>query len=196
MIISEARQLYRTQIQSYQEQQLTLSKRKKELEEKIKATDDGKTLYANEAATLELSLEAITAKKDEYMKYMSDLNEQWAAVSNMVSSEQQSDAAKEYAEDLGKIMEVARRLMKGDIVPPTDEKRLMEYSMELYQAAKNIGSMVKEKEREEHDSLWEDEEETKTYDDPTEVADNTEAVGGAPEIVDVADTMASVGTTE
>lgn len=195
MIISEARQLYRTQIQSYQEQQLTLSKRKKELEEKIKATDDGKTLYANEAATLELSLEAVTAKKDEYMKYMSDLNEQWAAVSNMVSSEQQADAMEEYTEDMGKIMEVARRLMKGDIVPPGDEKKLMEYSMELYQAAKNIGSLMKQKERKEHDSLWEDEEE-KNYEDPTEVADNTEAVGGAPEIVDVADTLASVEATE
>jgi hypothetical protein len=47
-------------------------------------------MLENEAATLKFSLEAITAKKDEYMKYMSDLNEQWAAVSNMVSSEQQS----------------------------------------------------------------------------------------------------------
>ena len=40
-------------------------------------------------------------------------------------------------------MEVARRIMKGGIVPPTDEKKLMEYSMELYQAAKNIGALVK-----------------------------------------------------
>ena len=125
---------------------------------------------------------------------MNKLMEQWAATANMVSSEQQGDAMEEYVEDLGKIMEVARRLMKGGIVPAADEKKLMEYSMEMYQAAKNIGAMAKEKE--EYDSLWEDEEEKKEYDDPGEVADNTETFAAGPEIVDVADTIASVEVPE
>ena len=34
------------------------------------------------------------------------------------------------------------------------------------------------------------------YDDPMEVADNAQAISGAPQIVDVADTMASAGITE
>jgi len=113
----------------------------------------------------------------------------------MISAEQQGDAMAEYAEDMGKIMEVARRLMKGDIVPATDEKKLMEYSMEMYQAAKNMGFMAKQKEREEHDSLWEDEA-PKEYEDPIEVADNTEAFAEGPDIVDVADTMAAVEVSE
>jgi len=74
-------------------------------------------------------------------------------------------------------------------VPASDEKKLMEFSMEMYQAAKNIGAMAKEKE--EYDTLWEEEEE-KEYEDPNEVADNTEAFAEGPEIVDVAETMASV----
>ncbi len=196
MKISEARQLYSTQIRAYQEQQTMLSKQKKELEEKINTVPDGKNLFAEEAATLELTLNAVIEKKNEYQDYMSYLNQQWNVISQMVSSKQQQDASKEYVEDLGKIMEVARRLMKGDIVPPNDEKKLMEYSMEMYQTAKNMGALAKQKEREEHASLWDEEEEKKVYDDSMETADNAQAIGGAPEIVDVADTMASVGGAE
>lgn len=194
MKIEEARQLYSMQIKSYREQQTVLYKQKQELEQKINTTPDGKNVYANEAAVLELTIEAVGEKQNEYQDYMNKLMEQWAATANMVSSEQQGDAMEEYVEDLGKIMEVARRLMKGGIVPAADEKKLMEYSMEMYQAAKNIGAMAKEKE--EYDSLWEDEEEKKEYDDPGEVADNTETFAAGPEIVDVADTIASVEVPE
>ena len=48
--------------------------------------------------------------------------------------------------------------------------------------------MVRNKDKEEYDSLWKDEEE-KSYEDPMEVADNTEAFSDGPEIVDVADIM-------
>jgi hypothetical protein len=152
-------------------------------------------VYANEAAVLELTIEAVDAKQDEYRNYMEKLQEQWAATANMVSAQQQGDAMAEGMEDLGKIMEVARRIMKSGVVPPSDEQKLMDYSMELYQAAKNMGILAKQKEREEYDSLWEEEEE-KEYADPMEEADNTEAFAEGPEIVDVADTVASVGAEE
>lgn len=190
MIISEARQLYNEQIRAYREQQVILSKQKKELEEKMNSTEDGKTIYANEAAVLELTIKAIDEKKSQYQEYMDKLLEQWSATANMVSAKQQGEAMEEYVEDLGKIMEVARRLMKGGIVPVEDEKKLMEYSMELYQAAKNIGALAKE--REEYDSLWEKEEEETVQEDPVETADNTQAFAEGPAIVDVADTIASV----
>lgn len=196
MKISEARQLYNSQIKSYQEQKLVLSKQKKELEQKMNTTPDGKNLYANEATILELTIQAVDEKQNEYRDYMDKLMEQWSATANMVSAEQQGEAMEDYVEDLGKIMEVARRLMKGDIVPATDEKKLMEYSMEMYQAAKNIGALIREKEREEHESLWDDEEEEQVCEDPMEVADNTEAFAAGPEIVDVAETMEKVVITE
>ncbi len=195
MKISEARQLYNTQIKAYHEQQVALSKQKKELEHKMNVVPDGKSIYANEAAVLELTIKAVDEKQAEYQDYMGKLMEQWAATANMVSAEQQGEAMEEYTEDLGKIMEVARRLMKGAIVPATDEKKLMEYSMEMYQAAKNIGAMAKQKEKEEYESLWGDEEE-KEYEDPIETADNAEAFAEGPEIVDVADTMAAATNEE
>lgn len=196
MKISEARRLYNTQIMAYREQQVALSKQKQELEKKMNATPDGKNVYANEAATLELTMKAVTEKKTEYQDYMDKLMEQWAATANMVSAEQQGDAMEEYVEDIGKIMEVARRLMKGGIVPASDEKKLMEYSMELYQAAKNMGMLAKQKDKEEYDSLWKEDEEEQVYEDPIETADNTEAFAAGPDIVDVADTMASVAAPE
>ncbi len=195
MKISEARQIYNSQIRAYHEQQVILSKQKKELEAKMNAVPDGKSIYANEAAVLELTIKAVDEKQNEYKDYMEKLMGQWTATANMVSAEQQGDAMEDYATDMGKIMEVARRLMKGAIVPASDERKLMEYSMELYQAAKNMGALARQKEKEEYDSLWGDEEE-KVYEDPTEVADNTEAFAAGPAIVDVADTMASVEVTE
>lgn len=195
MKISETRQLYGEQIKAYHQQQSILAAQKKELEHKINTTPDGKNVFANEAAVLELTINAVNEKQAEYRGYMEKLTEQWAATANMVSAEQQGDAMAEGMEDLGKLMEVARRIMKGAIVPPSDEKRLMEYSPELYQAAKNIAMLLKQKDREEYDSLWEEEAE-KEYDDPTEVADNTEAFAEGPEIVDVADTMAASAVAE
>ena len=191
MKIAEARQLYSTQIRAYQEQHTALFKQKKELEEKMKTEENGSIIYANEAATLELSIKAVEEQKSQYQEYMDKLMQQWNAVANMEVAKQQGEAMEEYAVDLAKIMEVARRIMKGGIVPPTDEQKLMEYSMELYQAAKNIGALVK-KEKEEYESLWEDDEEKAVAEDPTEIADNAEAFASGPAIVEVSDTMASV----
>lgn len=197
MIIKEARQLYGNQIRTYHEQQMQLAKQKKELERKMNTTPDGKNIYANEAAVLELHMEAVAEKKNEYQAYMEKLTEQWTAVANMEVAKQQGDAMEEYAIDMGKIMEVARRLMKGAIVPATDEKKLMEYSMELYQAAKNIGALAKQKEKEEYDSLWDDEKKVhEEIEDPMEVADNAEACSAGPEIVDVADVISETGEGE
>ncbi|MBQ6887419.1 MAG: hypothetical protein IJN54_07920 [Lachnospiraceae bacterium] len=196
MKIGEARQLYNTQIKAYREQQVALSKKKQELETKMNSEPEGKTVYANEAAILELTIKAVDEKQTEYQNYMEKLLGQWTATANMVSAEQQGDAMEEYVEDMGKIMEVARRLMKGAVVPAKDEKKLMEYSMEMYQAAKNMGMMAKQKEKEEYDSLWDDEEEKTVNEDPMEVADSTEAFADGPAIVDVADTMNSVELPE
>ena len=77
--------------------------------------------------------------------------------------------AKDYGEEMGKIMTVARRIMHGDQVPMQDEKKLMEFDKDLYIMAKNAGMMAQLKERKKYDSLWEDEEK-KEYEDPMEAA--------------------------
>ena len=192
MKIAEARQLYSSQIRVYHEQHSALFKQKKELEEKMKSEENGTVIYANEAATLELTIKAVEEQKNKYQEYMEKLTQQWTAIANMEATKQQGEAMEEIAVDMGKIMEVARRIMNGGIVPPTDEKKLMEYSMELYQAAKNIGAMMQQRKREEYDSLWEDEEEKTPAEDPMEIANDAESFASGPAIVEVEDIMASV----
>ncbi len=190
MQIKEARQIYSARIKEYQEQKNLFVKQQQELEKKRKAAGEDHTAFASEAAVLELSINALDEKQKEYQDYMSKLTEQWAAQANAVVAEQQGEAMKESVEDLAKIMEVARRLMKGGIVPASDEKKLMEFSMELYQAAKNIGALAKE--REEYDSLWEGKKKEAEPEDPAAVADNAEAFAEGPEMVSVEETLASV----
>lgn len=192
MKIGEAKQTYGVQIKEYFNKQKELDAEKKALDRKIRTTENGAVVFQNEAAILELQYNAVSDKRQEYQDYMDKLSEQWANVANMVSSEQQGDAMADAAEELGKIMEVAKRIMHGDKVPATDEKKLMEYDWKLYSMAKNAAAMLEMQEkRKEHKSLWENEEE-KTYADPMEVADNTEAFADGPAVVDVETTLESV----
>lgn len=182
MQIKEARGIYQSQIKSYQKTASELRQKQKELEQKIKETPNGKVVYENEAVSLELSLNAVEKKQNEYRDYMEKLMDKWTNVEMLVSTEQQTDSMKEAAEEQMKILEVARRLMKGAKVPQADEMKLMKFDSGLYQVAKNIGAMVQKEKQEKYDSLW-DEEEDKETQDPNEVADSAEAPVGAPDTV-------------
>ena len=175
MKIGEAQEIYREQVRVYREQKSQVSKQLQTIRSRMEASPEQRERYEPEAATLELTLEALDEKQEEYRAY-------W----NAAVADQQADASAEYAENMAKIMEVARRIMRGAIVPAADERKLMEFSEEMYQTAKNVGAMVRRQKREKYDSLWEDEEE-KEYQDPQEAAENGEAPSGAPAVVDVSD---------
>ena len=191
MKIGEAQQIYREQVTSYREQKSVLSKQLKDIRSRMKYAPEHRKEYESQAAALELTLNALDEKQTEYQDYLSELAEKYCAYWNAVVAEQQEDMTKEYTDDMAKIFEVARRLMKGAIVPGSDERRLMEYSMEMYKTAKNIGAMIQRQKREKYDSLWGDEEE-KEYADPAEEASDAPAGSGGPEIVEAADLVASV----
>lgn len=192
MKIGEAQSTYSQQIKMYNTVKNDLYVKKQELDNRIKTTENGAVVYQNEAVTLELQYNAVDQKRQEYQDYMDKLLEQKTAVWNMNAEKQQADAMAESAKDESKIMEVARRIMKGDRVPAKDEKKLMEYDYKLYSMAKSAAAMVElQKKRKEHKSLWEDEE-TKEVPDVEEIANNTEAFADGPEVVSVEDTIASV----
>ena len=139
MKIGEAQQKYRAQVKSYREQRSALSKQLEDVRSKIKhlpGDGESREKFESVAATLQLTLDAIDEKQSEYEKYLEQLSEKYCAYWNATVAEQQKDATKEYAADVAKAMEVARRLMKGAIVPAYDEKKLMEFSMDMYQVAK------------------------------------------------------------
>lgn len=196
MQTGEARGIYSSVLKSYNEQKFKLGKQKNELKERMESTPDGKTLYADEAATLELKYNAVAEKQDEYQSYVNQLMEQWQSKFDSVVAKQQEEAAKDYGEEMGKIMTVARRIMHGDIVPMQDEKKLMEFDKDLYIMAKNAGMMAKLEKRKKYESLWEDEEK-KEHEDPMKEADEEEAFAAGPEVVSVESVMeAATGETE
>lgn len=69
-----------------------------------------------------------------------------------------NERAAEHTNDMSKIMTIFRRIANGDIVPPKDENKLMEHSMEMYQAAKNLGSMKQNEDRKKYKSVDEEDE--------------------------------------
>lgn len=190
MKIGEAQQQYREQVHACRQRKSALTKQLEDVRKKLQHFPGDKETqekYQSEAATLELTLDALDEKETEYQEYLDQLSERYCAYWNATVAEQQKDASAEYAADMGKIMEVARRIMKGAIVPASDERKLMEFSQDMYQVAKNIGAMVRREKKEKYDSLWDEDKEQKEYDDPQEVAENASAGPAGPEIVDVSE---------
>ena len=181
MKIGEAKPIYYSKRKDLVDQIRTLSQQKTDAEKNYRLTGDSK--FSEQAATLELSIDATNKAFEENQKVIDSLMEQEVAIMNMESSKQQGEAMKKVVENLGKIMTVFRRMAKGDIVPSTDEKKLQEYDDKMYQAAKSMQLMAQqlEKERKKHKSLWEDEEKTENP-DPQEIAENTEYSGNLPDI--------------
>lgn len=185
MKVGDALAAYRAERKNIVQQRRELYSQKESLERRINTTPDGAERYADEAATLELSINSVNQRFEENLGVLNQLTEQAAAVWNAETARQQADVMEDYAIEMGKIMEVAHRIARGAIVPATDEKKLLDYSFELYQAAKSMGAMAQmQKKREKYDSMWndEDEEEQQEY-DPAGKAYNAETDIMPPETV-------------
>lgn len=189
MKIGEARQKYSVQIRAYGEAKANLEKQREELEKRRTLQSISVTEYENASATLELSYQAVSDKYEAYRSFMADLLELEMGVHNAEVARQQGDAMAEYALDMCKLLEVARRIASGAHVPAEDERKLMEFSMELYQSAKSMAA-INEMNDKEYDTLWPDEEKEEVP-DAREVAENTTMGLHAPEMVSVSDTIAA-----
>ena len=93
-------------------------------------------------------------------------------------------------DDVAKCMEIARRISSGAKVPPADEKKLMEYSHELYMAVKSMAMNVNRNGKK-YDALTKEEEgkpsETRSA---SEIAGDAEVGLELPEIATGEDTVA------
>lgn len=181
MKISEAASMYRVQLSQQRSQRKELLNQKEKLEKQAqsaKKSGAGVTLelsdeYKKRMQELEEKIDILNSEIKENEKGLDGIIETEVGIFNAENSKQQADAMKKYAEDMAKCLEIARRISNGDKVPATDEKKLMDFNMEIYMAAKNMSVMNREKKHKEYDSLWGDEEE-KEYADPQEVASNSE----------------------
>lgn len=117
--------------------------------------------YKVQGVELELSGEfsKFTEEELEEMKKSEEMQSLAAMYQEQLeSAKEAAKAAGEGVEDMGKALEIARRMMHGDIVPPSDEKFLMDYNKDVYMAAKNMQAMAKNQKPKKYDSLSEEEE--------------------------------------
>lgn len=101
-------------------------------------------------------------EQSDYDKYIQDrLDSLSAAIDareQMDSAQQEAEAAKKEYENLGKCLEISRRILKGDKVPHKDMKFLMEKQPKLYK--QSILLRASNAHPKKHKSLVKDEEES------------------------------------
>lgn len=165
MKIGEAWQKYSAQLDSLRYQKSILSQKQKELEDKPDKQ--------GEYDTLACQLEEISKQYDAVHEFMGQLSERKMNLYNIEAAKRQSEAEKDASEEMLKCLEIYRRIASGGKVPASDEKKLMEYSSEMYMMAKNAAMMAKRSGKE-YDSLWDDEEETEQEMDIDEQIDEME----------------------
>lgn len=122
---------------------------------KVKDATGQEVILSNEEDVLVLTEKAGRQLVEDRRNYGSMLQMQ----AQMAAQRTQDAASKKYAKDQAKVMSVFRAMAKGDIVPASDEKKLMEYSSELYQSAKMAQSLALQTERRKHKSQWDEKEE-------------------------------------
>ena len=177
MKIQDAQKVYSAQLDALRDKKQALTKLLKDNEN----NSGGAQNFDRVEISCELSI--VDAQYEATMRVREDIIATRVAIHNGEVAKQQSEVLAEAAEDMTKIMEIYRRIASGGEVPHGDEQKLMEYSKELYMAAKTA-AMIKQGEGEKYDSLFEDEEpaegETKSA---SEIAGETEIAVPAPEQV-------------
>lgn len=97
----------------------------------------------------------------QLVKDRRDFGNALQARAQLAAGKTQEEAQKQYAKEQAKALAVFRSMSKGDIVPASDENRLMEYDDKLYQAAKMAQAMAQrtKKKIEKKKSEWDEKEE-------------------------------------
>lgn len=196
MKIKEARQAYTAQLEVLRNRQRKLLKAKEENDAQFKYSSRGEAWNGGSGVVIELSeeyrrraqelqeqIDKVKEQIEEHVKLRDQVIELEAGIANGEVAKQQGEAMQEYGEEVAKCLEIARRIANGDKVPSSDEKKLMDFNMEVYMAAKNMAVMNADKKHKEYESLWDEEEDEKNDGaDSHETAAETEICVEIPDI--------------
>ena len=195
MKIKEARQAYTAQLDILRNRQKELLKKKEENDALLAASEKNKMVSSDGGVVLDLSeeyrkraqelqekIDSVKEQIDEHVELRDQVIEMEVGIANAEVAKQQGEAMQEYGEEMAKCLEIARRIANGDRVPAQDEKKLMDFNMEIYTAAKNMAVMNMDKKHKDYDSLWGEEEEKEENPDPMEMAADSEINVEIPEI--------------
>ena len=138
----------------------------------------------NAGVTLDISEDG-KALQDDRKKRLDDT--QWMLEWAQEMYKQRAEASEKNSQafdDVAKAMEIARRIARGDIVPLKDEKKLIEFSADLYQVAKASAAVNANKKHKMYDSLYRDED--------SSMHDKMRMLGQENEMADAASVSASM----
>lgn len=126
----------------------------------ITATSTGEQNGESSGVILEISEDG-KAKQSNRQKLQDDAQwiQRWAQEMYKQRAEAADKNSKAF-DDIAKAMEIARRIARGDIVPLKDEKKLIEFSADLYQVAKASAAINADKKHKKYDSLYDDEDDS------------------------------------
>lgn len=177
MKIGEASQAYQARIKSLDERREALYEQKKALAEgKIEMTDE-------EISALGKAIDRVEFDRERASEFLEGLNMKRMFLQNAESTKRSGEAAAKIASDYSKCLKVARRIARGDKVPPKDEQKLMEFSSVMYMTAKNMAALAQNEKAKKHKSLWGDEDsDHKPEQSVDEVVDNMECGMSIPDI--------------
>ncbi len=173
MKINEAKQAYSMQLN-------VLNMRKRELKEVLKQQEENGGSGKFDTVQISKELEQVDAQYKATHNVMESILFKENMIQNAESAKQQGEAMSKQTDEMSKCLEIYRRIASGGKVPSKDERKLMEYSSELYMAAKNMALMAKKKGKE-YDSLWKDEEEPGETKSASEIAGDSEISVPSPE---------------
>lgn len=177
MKIRDAKQAYSAQLNALWDKKRTLSKL-------LKDQESGRTeMQAFDRIEISRELNEVNSQYEATRGVMEGITAVENTIHNSEAARQQSEAMARQAKEMAKMMEVFRRISSGAKVPPTDEKKLMEFNHELYMAAKTAAMMARQNDKE-YDSLWKDDEENAgEAKGAHEIAGDTDISVPAPETV-------------
>lgn len=113
---------------------------------------------AADGATVDISAQGLIQKEEaEENASIREQNEKQMYQEMLENTKEAAEKQGEGFGDLAKALEIARRILNGDIVPAQDEKFLMEFNSEMYMRVKSMAELKEDPEK--YDSLLEEEEE-------------------------------------
>lgn len=124
--------------------------------ENVNVQNKAKSMQDMMSAEIMVTISKEAKKKQEEQRKQTELD---MLMTNMENERKRMEEAEEGSNELGKIMKIFRRIARGDKVPPKDESKLLEYSSELYQAAKNAAMLAKNDEPKRYKSVFDEDDE-------------------------------------
>lgn len=160
----------------------TLQEKKNKLTNLLKDNENASTCPPDfDRVEISRELSEIDAEYKAAQKVMDNILSTENIIYTSTSAIQQGEAAVEGIKELGRLLTIYRRIASGAKVPSNDEYKLMEFSHELYFAAKAAASLNQNND-EEYDSLWKNEKRSADNEkSPEDIAANSQVAVPTPE---------------